>query len=197
MISSIIFDVGGVLIENPLPKMLKHYASEFGAQQDKFDKVFFEEFSVWQNGEISEEEFWDRISVKLGKSPPGAHDLWLAGLKSNLTEHKKVIKNAYDLKKKGFKIAILSDTETPVANFLREKYEGFDAYIFSCERGFTKPHREIFEITLKELGVAANEAVFIDDKEVNVVGAEKLGIKAILFENEESLESSLKNILNR
>lgn len=195
MIKAVIFDVGGVIVENPLPKMLKHYASEFGVEQAVFDVVFHEEFSAWQKGSISEDELWNRISKKLNCPKPTSSDLWLAGFKSEFAEHKKIIQFVEELKSKGQKLAILSDTETPVANFLQDRYRGFDVYVFSCERGYTKPQKEIFDLTLKELNIAPTEAIFIDDRATNIEGAEKVGIKSVLFDNEENVINTVNKII--
>jgi len=45
---------------------------------------------------------------------------------------------------------------------------------------------------LKKLGVKAEEAVFIDDKEINIDGAKKAGMKGIVFLNYQKLVQDLK-----
>jgi HAD superfamily hydrolase (TIGR01509 family) len=54
-----------------------------------------------------------------------------------------------------------------------------DAVILSCEVGSMKPHPEIYVTALEELGVAAVDAVFIDDQPTYCVGAEAVGIRPI------------------
>ena len=54
-----------------------------------------------------------------------------------------------------------------------------DAVILSCEVGSVKPFPEIYAIALDELGVAAVDAVFIDDQPTFCVGAEAAGIRPI------------------
>jgi HAD superfamily hydrolase (TIGR01509 family) len=54
-----------------------------------------------------------------------------------------------------------------------------DAAILSCEVGSMKPYPEIYVTALEELGVAAVDAVFIDDQPTFCVGAEALGIRPI------------------
>ena len=51
---------------------------------------------------------------------------------------------------------------------------------------------KIFEITLDKLGVKPDEAVFVDDGKNNVLAAEKLGMKGIIFENAKQLEETLQ-----
>jgi HAD superfamily hydrolase (TIGR01509 family) len=46
-----------------------------------------------------------------------------------------------------------------------------------------KPDSYIFQYTLEKLGIEANETIFLDDREKNVIGAKALGIHAIHYEN--------------
>jgi HAD superfamily hydrolase (TIGR01509 family) len=54
-----------------------------------------------------------------------------------------------------------------------------DAVVLSCEVGSTKPYPEIYATALDELGVAAVDAVFIDDQPTFCVGAEAVGVRPI------------------
>jgi HAD superfamily hydrolase (TIGR01509 family) len=54
-----------------------------------------------------------------------------------------------------------------------------DAAILSCEIGSMKPYPEMYVTALEELGVAAVDAVFIDDQPTFCVGAEAVGVRPI------------------
>ena len=54
-----------------------------------------------------------------------------------------------------------------------------DAVVLSCEVGSMKPHPEIYVTALDDLGVAAVDAVFIDDQPTYCVGAEAVGVRSI------------------
>jgi putative hydrolase of the HAD superfamily len=54
-----------------------------------------------------------------------------------------------------------------------------DVVILSCEVGSAKPAPEIYVTALEELGVAAADAVFIDDQPRFCAGAEAVGVRAI------------------
>jgi putative hydrolase of the HAD superfamily len=54
-----------------------------------------------------------------------------------------------------------------------------DAVTLSCEVGSIKPYPEIYVTALDDLGVAAVDAVFIDDQPTYCVGAEAVGIRPI------------------
>jgi putative hydrolase of the HAD superfamily len=61
-----------------------------------------------------------------------------------------------------------------------------DAVILSCEVGSMKPYPEIYVTALDELGVAAVDAVFIDDQPTYCVGAEAVGMRPIQIARDEA-----------
>jgi putative hydrolase of the HAD superfamily len=58
--------------------------------------------------------------------------------------------------------------------------ELFDVIVDSCRAGCRKPDPAIFRVALDALGVAASDAVFLDDFAGNVAAAASLGIRGIL-----------------
>jgi putative hydrolase of the HAD superfamily len=61
-----------------------------------------------------------------------------------------------------------------------------DAVVLSCEVGSMKPYPEIYVTALEELGVAAVDAVFIDDQPTYCVGAEAVGIRPVQIARDEA-----------
>ena len=71
----------------------------------------------------------------------------------------------------------------------------FDAVVVSHENGWRKPHMRIFQDILGELGVEAEEAVFIGDSPLeDIKGAKEAGLKTVFvasqFFSVESLRES-------
>jgi putative hydrolase of the HAD superfamily len=54
-----------------------------------------------------------------------------------------------------------------------------DSVILSCEVGSMKPYPEIYAAALDDLGVAAVDAVFVDDQPRFCAGAEAMGVRPI------------------
>lgn len=54
-----------------------------------------------------------------------------------------------------------------------------DAVVLSCEVGSIKPSPEIYVTALADLGIAAADAVFIDDQPTFCLGAESVGVRPI------------------
>ena len=59
--------------------------------------------------------------------------------------------------------------------------EVFDEQFYSCELGLAKPDPAYFSTIIDRLDLDPATVLFVDDTEVNVVGARQTGIHAELF----------------
>lgn len=85
------------------------------------------------------------------------------------------------LRSRGVRTALVSncaDTTRAVLDYLGI-IPLVDAVVLSCEVGSVKPYPEIYVTALEELGVAAVDAVFIDDQPTFCVGAQAVGVRPI------------------
>ena len=71
----------------------------------------------------------------------------------------------------------------------------FDEIVISGQVGMRKPEERIFRHTLDLLGVAAHDAVFVDDEEPNIIAARALGMTAILAVDLESAANEIRALL--
>jgi putative hydrolase of the HAD superfamily len=56
-----------------------------------------------------------------------------------------------------------------------------DGQLYSCDLGVAKPDPAYFTAALERIGYAAGSALFIDDREPNVLGARTAGLRAEVF----------------
>lgn len=63
---------------------------------------------------------------------------------------------------------------------------------WSCEIGKIKQDEGFFLELLEELGLDTREVIFVDDNNLNIEAASKVGIVGIQFENAKQLKSELK-----
>ena len=101
------------------------------------------------------------------------------------------------LREAGMKTGLLSNIHPAMIAYLRENFdwlELFDFKTFSAEVRLIKPDRAIYEHTLRGLEVAAGEALFVDDREINVQAARELGIRGLRFRSVEQLRRDLMAI---
>jgi HAD superfamily hydrolase (TIGR01509 family) len=89
------------------------------------------------------------------------------------------------LRGRGLKLALVSNTASPewLLQPILERQgiaQRVDTIVLSSEVGKRKPHRAIFERALGELGVSAEDAVFVGDRlDADVYGASRLGMKTV------------------
>jgi glucose-1-phosphatase len=103
--------------------------------------------------------------------------------------------------KKRYRTFLLSNTnEIHIANFSAYLYRTygapdfspyFEKWYYSARIGMRKPDAEIFEFVLRENNLAAEETLFVDDSEQHIRTAMKLGIQAVLMDQNSSLHVAL------
>ena len=109
--------------------------------------------------------------------------------------------------KKDYKIVLISNTIGFSVDSVLDKYDMkkyFDEIVLSCDNGYLKSNKKLFEGVLKKLKIKKSEAVMVGDSiESDVKSAENVGINAILvdrrgkreYENKISSLSELKDKL--
>jgi len=195
VIESVIFDWGGVLIEDPAPGLVKYCSESLGVSKEDYINVYDRFGGDFQRGVISEEEFWGRMYGELGVSGPTVSSLWADAFKAAYVPREEMFALAAGLQEKGYKTALLSNTEKPAMQYFHELgYDMFAVKVFSCAEGSVKPEREIYELTVQKLGTDAGKSIFIDDKAKYISGAQQAGLKTILFDNVGQVESELSQL---
>ncbi|MEA3226217.1 MAG: HAD family phosphatase, partial [Planctomycetota bacterium] len=139
--------------------------------------------------------FWQGISREFGRPVPEVRSLWYEAFRAAYVPRPEVFSLATSLHEKGYKTALLSNTELPAVRFFHEQnYNVLDVLVFSCVEGIAKPASDIYEITLSRLGSKAEQAVFTDDKQDFIAGAQQAGLHTILFESIAQLKSELTEL---
>jgi putative hydrolase of the HAD superfamily len=189
---AVIFDWGGVLIDNPAPGMLALFAQELGVTPEAVNNAYIPLGEQFQKGQIAEHDLWEGLCATLGVAIPYNPLLWEHVFAQVYTPKGEMFTLASMLKDRGYKIGLLSNTESPsVRFFYQQGYTMFDATVFSCEEGTRKPESRIYEIALKRLDVQPPEAIFIDDRTEFCRGAQAVGMHAIPFETPRQVKKAL------
>src|SRR5262249_13784522 len=76
-----------------------------------------------------------------------------------------------------------------------EIFDLFDVIVESARVGLRKPHPEIYLLACEHLGVAPQEAVFLDDCGVNLKGARAPGMTTIKVDETTSAIDELESVL--
>ncbi|RTG94480.1 hydrolase [Thermus scotoductus] len=88
------------------------------------------------------------------------------------------------LKAKGYPLAVVSNWDATLPEILEvvglRRY--FDHLSVSALSGYAKPDPRLFREALEALGVSPEEAVHVGDAEADLLGAEAVGMRALLFD---------------
>ena len=195
-ISTLIFDLGGVIVDLDLAKCIQNfkelglenieqYLSNFG------QKDFFMQF---EKGQIGIPAFRNEIRKLAGTELSDAQidKAWCSFLTQIPVEKLHLLS---ELKKK-YRLLLLSNTnplhiETAVAAEFsktgKTMQDFFDKCYLSYEMGMVKPDVEIFEALLADAQVKAEECLFLDDGKKNIDTAAALGIQTYWVKPDENL----------
>ncbi|WBP85450.1 HAD-IA family hydrolase [Kitasatospora cathayae] len=111
----------------------------------------------------------------------------------------QVLQVARQARAAGVRTAVLSNSlgrqpYDPYAGF--DLHGTFDAVVLSAEHGVRKPEPEAFQVVLERLGVSAEECLFVDDSEENLVAAQRLGLTPVLGLDEDVVVRRLRELLH-
>jgi epoxide hydrolase-like predicted phosphatase len=186
--TTIFFDWGGVIANDPGDDFLRELIRSLGAREDQIKTIFETYMKRFMRGQISEIQYWQELRTKYGLA---IHDSISEEFKKwrGLIANDDILALAKEAKTQGLKVALLSNIIEPTYNVLDQAgyYDLFDEVIASCKIGYVKPEKEIYHIALDRLGVTAEASVFIDDKQSCLDPAAQMGFKTILAQNPEQI----------
>lgn len=197
MIKAIIFDWGGVLIDNPVNDLVTFFAHALDVSNSDIKAAYSLYQFPFYKGLISEDEFSESLCKSLKIPKPNLTSLWKEAVRSVFKEKNEVFDLIVQLRSEGYKTAILSNTEMPtVEHYYEMQYEQyFDEAIFSCHENMAKPDAEIYHLTLNRLKIQPDEALLIDDRLENIEGAKRVGMQGILFKDSDQMKHELNKYL--
>lgn len=87
MIKSIVFDWGGVLIEEPSLKMFEYCAKVLQVSRQEFLQIYEKFTQDFQRGTISEHMLWETICSELRIKQPTFSSLWGTAFRHTYVEN--------------------------------------------------------------------------------------------------------------
>ena len=193
-ITTLIFDLGNVLVTFSHEKMFQQIGKVVGASSEAVRELLIDQRIALQleRGLLSVDEIYT-LFKNLGTTPFQLDHLLYAA--SNIfTPRKEMETLVKTLKAKGYQLLILSNTYAPHIDFISQNMQLlslFDHLILSYEIGAAKPEETIYRAALQKAATSPNNCFYIDDIVENIRAAEKLGITSHHFTSHPSLMESL------
>ena len=195
-INTIIFDLGGVLIDwNP------HYLyRNIFDGEEKMD-WFFDNIctSEWNENQDAGRSLQDATEELVFKFPDYEDEIrvyysrWEEMLGGTLPDSVEILRLLRDTKK--FRIYALTNWSAETFPIALARYgflKWFDGIVVSGEEKTRKPFPEIYHILFSRFKVNPFETVFIDDSLRNIEGAQALGLSGIHFQSPDQLKKALE-----
>ena len=197
-IKTIIFDLGGVLIDWS-PEYL--YLDIFEGDRVKMN-AFFEQVCTmdWNENQDAGYPLSKATEDRIALFPEYEtlikiyYGRWEEMLGEAITGSVQILKKLINDPK--FRVVALTNwsAETfPVALKRFDFLHWFEGIVVSGTEKTRKPYPEIYQITLDRFNIAPSETLFIDDNLRNIKGAEATGINGIHFSTPEKLIIDLNN----
>jgi putative hydrolase of the HAD superfamily len=188
MVKAIIFDCFGVLLTEGWLPFKQQY---FGGNSELFEQASELRRQV-DAGLLGYQDFLQQIAKLAGVPATTIRQ----AIEGNAPNNELFAYIATELKPH-YKIGMLSNAGSNRVKelFTAEQLALFDEISLSFESGVVKPEPEAYRAMAEKLGVAPEEAIFIDDQERHCGGADAAGMQAILYKNIEQLHAELSKLL--
>lgn len=196
-IRAVILDFGEVLSFPPPAETIGAMAHLFGLTPGRFREFYYAERNPYDRGAISAEQYWNAIAAGAGMQLSAQQLEWLrytdVEMWSNVNP--AILEWARRLREAEIEAAVLSNMHADMARSVRDRFpwvSHFRCVALSAELGVAKPDPRIYQHCLDCLGVAAKEAIFIDDKAQNTRAAEVLGIAGVCANSLSAIRNALQ-----
>jgi putative hydrolase of the HAD superfamily len=193
-ITHIFFDIGGVLGTNGWSSPQRRRAIErFGLDLAEFEQQHRDAVGTLEQGRMTLHEYLDGtvfyrrrtfsreefVAFMLGESRPDERTIAVARRLARTRKYRMMTLNNESLELNLHRIREFGLGEI------------FHAFFSSCWLGVTKPSRRIYELALGISQAPPESAVFIDDREPNLMPARALGMRTIHFTTGDRLAGEL------
>ncbi|MBX9496703.1 glucose-1-phosphatase [Yersinia enterocolitica] len=179
-----IFDLGNVIVDIDFKRVLGVWSKLSSVPLATLSERFTmgEVFQQHERGEISDEDFARQLSDEMGLSL--SFEQFAEGWQAVFVALRpEVISIMQKLRAEGHRVVVLSNTNRLHCNYWPQHYPevaaAADHMYLSQDLGMRKPEARIYQHVLSVENIPAEQAVFFDDVEANIVAARIEGIAGI------------------
>ncbi|MGP3910638.1 HAD family hydrolase [Nonomuraea sp. 10N515B] len=190
----IVFDYGGVLSQPQPESDALAMARAVNVDPEVFKEGYWEHRLDFDRG-LPPLAYWSAV---LGRSATHGEVARLVAMDVASWAHPNegTVTLLGELIEAGCDVALLSNMPVCIGDGLDQLpwVAAIGRRFYSGRMGLVKPDREIFDEMARALGAAPSEIVFIDDRQENVEGAERAGMRGVHFTDAAALRETLPDV---
>ncbi|MEU6865634.1 HAD family phosphatase [Streptomyces sp. NPDC046876] len=194
---AVLFDMFGVIarLQSPASKAALHRVA--GGDRDRFWEAYWTQRVPYDRGDVDGPGYWAAVFAQLGL--PLDERLTADLIAADLTSWSEIDEEAVELlgtlADRGVTLGLLSN----IPEELAVRYEATQPWLhrfavrgLSCRIGSAKPEPAAYRWCIRELGLPAEEILFVDDRPDNVEAARELGLEGWVFTTVDALRDVLE-----
>jgi putative hydrolase of the HAD superfamily len=196
-LKAVVFDYGMVLSGPADPQAHREMVTIFAAPTEEFEREYWAHRHAYDAGEFHGRRYWLLCAEGAGVT---LSDTQIARLIAEdirmWSVHNPVMVDwAIAISRSGLKTGILSNIPTDISAVFKHQswVQNFTHNTWSGEIRLAKPDPAIYHHVLDKLQVNPEEALFLDDRQENVLSAEAVGLHGIIFRNPQQLQKELQD----
>lgn len=198
MYTTIIFDLGGVLIDWNPEYLYRKIFSDEEEMKSFLTNVCSPSWNEEQDGGRSLSSGTEILTRQFPAHKENIelfYNRWPEMLGGALEETVEIFKELKATKR--YKIYALTNWSAETFPIAKEQFaflSWFDDIVVSGEERMRKPFPEFYQLLLERFSVKPEEAIFIDDNQRNIDAAKAIGIHSITFLNAQQLRTDLNKL---
>ncbi|MDH3443971.1 MAG: HAD family phosphatase [Deltaproteobacteria bacterium] len=193
-ITTLFWDVGGVLLTNGWPTESRRRAVEhFGLNGEEFEKRHESVMAAFETGQVELDAYLDRTLFYVSRS--FSRNEFKSFMLDQSKPHPEVLALLAQLAhRKNYLLCTLNNESLELNLYRIRKFElrrYFKAFFSSCFLGVRKPDEAIYRKALEITQRTPEECLFIDDRPANIEPAAALGWGTIHYQDPLQLRREL------
>ena len=192
---NLVFDLGGVVLRWDPDAIIAGVFSDPKIRAKVKQGVFADpDWLELDRGTLDREDAIRRAAKRTGVAESEIREL-LYSVPASLVAFPDSVDLLYRLKAKGFPLYCLSNMHLASLEHIQRAHrfwEVFSGTVFSCSLNLCKPEPAIYEHLLRAFGLKPSETLFMDDVQVNLDAAARVGLRTMRFENATQCERELR-----
>jgi putative hydrolase of the HAD superfamily len=197
-VSALLFDLGGVVIDIDLQRMLQHWLPHSRLTLEQMHSRLHPDtaYRLHERGELADRAYMAHLSevFELETDLDTVAQGWNAMLVGQIDATLDLIDRIH----KDIPCHAFSNTSAIHHSVWSSRFPRvttiFDRLFLSFELGLRKPDREAFHAVSNELGLEPREILFFDDTADNIAGARRAGLQGVHVSGPADVARALGNL---